>query len=218
MKQTFLNVIILLLSISMSSSLSSQTNNKHVPVSGYTTSDGTIVQPYMRTAPNSTNRDNFSTLGNTNTYTGKDGTITPDNKPLPTSQSYNNDLPVTVFRPDPNANILWEIHEQWRKEDKMNNLIKETNALIESQKEYRQLKAVNDLNNAIIFYDRYSKSDKLFIEVCLSELGYYVGIVDGYIDNFTIDAVKKFQSNNGLTSDGKAGDITVARIISKLKK
>ena len=58
----------------------SQTNPKHVRVSGYTRKDGTYVQPYFRTAPNSTNRDNFSTKGNVNPYTGKPGWIEPDSK------------------------------------------------------------------------------------------------------------------------------------------
>jgi hypothetical protein len=34
---------------------------------------------YWRTAPNYTNRDNYSTLGNINPHTGKEGTILPDN-------------------------------------------------------------------------------------------------------------------------------------------
>jgi len=58
----------------------SQTNSHHVKVSGYTRKDGTYVQPYFRTAPNSTNQDNFSTKGNTNPYTGKPGWIAPDSK------------------------------------------------------------------------------------------------------------------------------------------
>jgi len=57
-----------------------QTNPHHVKVSGYYRSNGTYVQPYFRTAPNSTNRDNFSTKGNTNPYTGKPGWIDPDSK------------------------------------------------------------------------------------------------------------------------------------------
>lgn len=57
-----------------------QINSKHVKVKGYTKSDGTYVAPHYRTAPNSTNRDNFSTQGNTNPYTGQPGWIKPDNK------------------------------------------------------------------------------------------------------------------------------------------
>jgi hypothetical protein len=57
-----------------------QTNSSHVKVSGYTRKDGSYVQPYFRTAPNSTNRDNFSTKGNVNPYTHKPGWIEPDGK------------------------------------------------------------------------------------------------------------------------------------------
>ena len=56
----------------------SQTNPKHVKVKGYYRKDGTYVRPHYRTAPNSTNRDNFSTRGNVNPYTGKPGWIQPD--------------------------------------------------------------------------------------------------------------------------------------------
>jgi hypothetical protein len=45
-----------------------------VHVHGYTKKDGTYVQPYTRTHENSTQRDNFSTKGNVNPYTGKVGT------------------------------------------------------------------------------------------------------------------------------------------------
>jgi hypothetical protein len=43
-------------------------------VNGYTRSNGTYVQPYERTAPNNTRADNYSTQGNTNPYTGQQGT------------------------------------------------------------------------------------------------------------------------------------------------
>ena len=42
-------------------------------VSGYTRSNGTYVDSYVRTMPNSTNWDNFSTKGNTNPNTGSTG-------------------------------------------------------------------------------------------------------------------------------------------------
>lgn len=45
-------------------------------VSGYTRSNGTHVSSYHRTSPNSTQRDNYSTIGNINPYTGKSGTHT----------------------------------------------------------------------------------------------------------------------------------------------
>jgi hypothetical protein len=48
-----------------------------VTVHGYTTKNGKQVQSYKRTAPNGTQKDNFSTKGNVNPYTGKKGTKTP---------------------------------------------------------------------------------------------------------------------------------------------
>lgn len=40
----------------------------------YTTRDGTRVQGYNRTMPNSTQRDNYQTRGNYNPWTGQTGT------------------------------------------------------------------------------------------------------------------------------------------------
>lgn len=45
--------------------------------SGYTTSSGTYVQPYIATNPNGTQRDNFSATGNVNPYTGAVGHRNP---------------------------------------------------------------------------------------------------------------------------------------------
>ena len=46
-------------------------------VGGHTRRDGTYVQPHNRTSPNSTQRDNYSSKGNMNPYTGKLGTREP---------------------------------------------------------------------------------------------------------------------------------------------
>ena len=43
-------------------------------VQGYITSNGTYVAPYVRTSPNATRLDNYSTQGNYNPYNGKMGT------------------------------------------------------------------------------------------------------------------------------------------------
>lgn len=48
-----------------------------VHVDGYQKKDGTYVQPSERSDPNSTEKDNWSTKGNENPYTGKEGTKTP---------------------------------------------------------------------------------------------------------------------------------------------
>lgn len=49
----------------------------HVSVKGYTTKSGTHVQTHKRTSPNGSKRDNWSTKGNHNPYTGKEGTKEP---------------------------------------------------------------------------------------------------------------------------------------------
>lgn len=51
-------------------------------VKPYVKRDGTYVEGHMRSNPNSTRQDNYSTQGNVNPYTGKDGTESPY-KPLP---------------------------------------------------------------------------------------------------------------------------------------
>lgn len=43
-------------------------------VHGYTKKDGTYVEPYYRSSPDSTRDNNYSTRGNVNPYTGQTGT------------------------------------------------------------------------------------------------------------------------------------------------
>lgn len=43
-------------------------------VRGYSKKDGTYVQPHFRSSSNNTQHDNWSTKGNVNPYTGKEGT------------------------------------------------------------------------------------------------------------------------------------------------
>lgn len=57
-----------------------------VRVDGYTRKDGTYVAPHNRTAPNQTKNDNWSTKGNVNPYTGKEGTK-PRDKESPAQKS-----------------------------------------------------------------------------------------------------------------------------------
>lgn len=47
-------------------------------VNGYMRKDGTYVQPYHRTSPDSNPYNNYSTQGNTNPYTGQAGTVNPN--------------------------------------------------------------------------------------------------------------------------------------------
>ena len=46
-------------------------------VSGYAKRNGTYVAPYRATNSNRTQRDNWSSIPNSNPYTGKRGTKTP---------------------------------------------------------------------------------------------------------------------------------------------
>jgi hypothetical protein len=47
-------------------------------VRGHVTKNGSYVRPHRQTNPNSTKRDNWSTKGNVNPYTGKPGTKRPN--------------------------------------------------------------------------------------------------------------------------------------------
>jgi hypothetical protein len=65
--------------------LSLSTTFAQVYVGGYFKSNGTYVEGHWRTEPNSTRNDNWSTVGNTNPYTGCIGT-----KQGGYNSSYNN--------------------------------------------------------------------------------------------------------------------------------
>jgi hypothetical protein len=71
---------------------SSSSSSGEVSVRGYYKSNGTYVAPYTRTSPNGTKNDNWSTVGNTNPYTGRQGTqqgdyTNPTTYPYPSSDS-----------------------------------------------------------------------------------------------------------------------------------
>lgn len=53
-------------------------NTNSTYVKGYTKSNGTYVQSHYRSARNSTNHDNYSTSGNSNPYTGSNGSRAKD--------------------------------------------------------------------------------------------------------------------------------------------
>ena len=76
-----------------------------VSVKGYYKGDGTYVQPHYRTSPNNTIRDNYSTYGNTNPYTGRQGNVRQKNelgtygtKPNGMGNTYHDNDPFN--RPD----------------------------------------------------------------------------------------------------------------------
>lgn len=78
--------------------------SKDVSVRGYTRKDGTYVAPYKRTAPDSDTRNNYSTKGNVNPYTGKYGTKNPDSQ-----DDYGNLAPSERDAPDNKVPTQYEV-------------------------------------------------------------------------------------------------------------
>jgi hypothetical protein len=60
---------------------SAGTNSSTRYQDGYIKTNGTYVEPHMKTTINSTNTDNFSTKDNTNVFTGTNGTRAKDYSP-----------------------------------------------------------------------------------------------------------------------------------------
>src|SRR5580704_15345513 len=52
-------------------------NSSSHGVEGYSTNQGTYVQPHQQTNPNSTQYDNYGARGNVNPYTGQTGSRPP---------------------------------------------------------------------------------------------------------------------------------------------
>lgn len=50
-------------------------------VNGHVRSDGTYVQPHLRSSPDGTQFNNYSSQGNYNPYTGQAGTVKPYSSP-----------------------------------------------------------------------------------------------------------------------------------------
>jgi hypothetical protein len=73
-----------------------------VHVSGYTKKDGTYVAPHMRSSPNQTKLDNYSTRGNVNPYTGQKGTVDPYRNGNSYSQPTPNPYGTTPAEDDEN--------------------------------------------------------------------------------------------------------------------
>ena len=61
-------------------------------VNGYIKKDGTYVNGYTRSSPDSTNWNNYSTQGNSNPYTGNEGTRARDYSPE--AQNYGGNRPI----------------------------------------------------------------------------------------------------------------------------
>lgn len=66
-----------------------------VHVKGYVRKDGTYVAPHVRSAPNTSTLDNYTTKPNYNPYNGKTGTVDPYATPTFRTPSYS----APVYRP-----------------------------------------------------------------------------------------------------------------------
>ncbi|MEY9592274.1 hypothetical protein ABIA06_004565 [Bradyrhizobium yuanmingense] len=71
------SILTLTNSASYAQYLGTGSNPSSHSVSGHTHSNGTYVQPYTATNPNSTQRDNYGTSGNYNPNNGTFGTRAP---------------------------------------------------------------------------------------------------------------------------------------------
>lgn len=209
----------LLLGLWTSFDLFAQTNSNHVHVDGYYRSNGTYVAPHYRTAPNSTNRDNFSTLGNTNPYTNQPGWIAPDNKVLYSSPTFDNTQPSSnIPSKSPLSGLYDESYDLMKKRHKRE--LEDLERQLEDSRNSRTPKPfssqpVTPYHNAtgtikaIDYHDRYSYEGKLSIEKLLKKLGYDAGLIDGIIDRKTINAICSLQEDFQLNVDGQVGPATL---------
>jgi len=167
-----------------------QVNSNYHYVNGYTRQDGTQVQGHYRTNPNATNTDNYSTKPNTNPWTGKPGTIEPDNYSYPSTYSTPTYTPsyTPTYTPSPSYSNS-------------------------SYSSYNYSYSNSTKTKEIQYHNKYSFDDKLAIEQLLFKLGYNPGLVDGVITDSTIYAIQLLQSFIGVQSDGKFGDITLSKLI-----
>ena len=60
-----------------------------------------------------------------------------------------------------------------------------------------------------------SGNDAKTVQSRLKELGYYQGTVDGKFERASVNALKNFQTNNGLKADGIAGTSTYEKLFSE---
>ncbi len=86
-------------------------------VKGYYKKNGTYVEPHYRSSPNSTPNDNYSTKGNINPYTGKEGTRNPTDASTSSSpvtmQQYSNIANGDAMRGEEIATTTNQENKNW---------------------------------------------------------------------------------------------------------
>lgn len=79
---------------------------RDVYVKGYYRNNGTYVQPHYRTSPDNSLFNNYSTKGNVNPYTGREGYKDPYQLPGITGSCGNNSIGSNVFRSAPRSSLF----------------------------------------------------------------------------------------------------------------
>ena len=82
----------------------------------------------------------------------------------------------------------------------------------------KYVSAVDQSDSYLLLKQGTSGLDVRKLQGRLAELGYYSGGVDGIYGQTTVDAVKAFQRNNGLSGDGQAGSQTQTKLYSATAK
>jgi len=82
----------------------------------------------------------------------------------------------------------------------------------------KYVSATNTSDSYLLLKQGTSGLDVRKLQGRLAELGYYSGGVDGIYGETTVDAVKAFQRNNGLSGDGQAGSQTQSKLYSATAK
>lgn len=85
--------------------LSASAAHAQTHVNGYYRSNGTYVAPHVRSAPDSSRFNNWSTQGNVNPYTSQQGTVNPWNSN--SFGSSNRGFGATGITPTPRQRNPW---------------------------------------------------------------------------------------------------------------
>lgn len=140
MMQRYLSLLILLF-------ISTFALAKDVYVKGYTRSDGTHVRGHYRSAPDGTINNNFSTKGNVNPYTGKEGWIPRESSTTSsyyTSSSSSPSYASNSSRSDNTSSTINlpiiktnKIHASWRSQGALRGVANWGNASFVASKKTR---------------------------------------------------------------------------------
>lgn len=169
MKTRFLIFLFPLL-LFLENTFSQRTNNNHINVKGYYRSNGTYVKPHVRTAPNNTIDDNFSTYGNINPYTGKSGWIKQE-KDIKSPSNYSKDNDGVNYIYWSNNRIENEINNKKYRKTKISYVNSDgLNVRISASNKFKPKKRLNFLDKVEVV----SQIDSIWVKI-------------HYVDNLKIE-------------------------------